>query len=126
MTELGCGNTALTICASWLTVTLISLNNAAIPGSDVGGGSSGLPMLAQLGVSRSYVLVRCSSHIGPVRAFPIFAFRHLFLRLFDDAVLRNEEVVLVDVDLHARSAAVKVLQRLRAVLSSDVYSRGHT
>jgi hypothetical protein len=33
--------------------------------------------------------------------------------------------VLVDVDLHARSAAVEVLQRLRAVLSSDVYSRGH-
>jgi hypothetical protein len=48
MTANGLGNTALTICASWLTVVRISLNNASIPGSLIGAGASGSPMVFQL------------------------------------------------------------------------------
>jgi hypothetical protein len=48
MTANGLGNTALTICASWLTVVRISLNNASIPGSLVGAGASGSPIVFQL------------------------------------------------------------------------------
>lgn len=48
-TAAGSGKTALTICASWLTVVRISLNSAAMPGSDLGAGESGSPIAFQLG-----------------------------------------------------------------------------
>lgn len=48
MTAIGFGKTALTICASWLTVMRISLNSASIPTSAVGAGASGSPMVFQL------------------------------------------------------------------------------
>lgn len=100
MTELGCGNTALTICASWLTVTRISLNSAAMPGSEVGGGSSGLPMVAQLEVSYNLLTNMKRSHVVPLDSFTVFSLCDLLLCFFDDTILRDEEIMLIDVDLH--------------------------
>lgn len=61
MTAVGFGNTAFIICASSLTVARISLNNAVRPGSEVGGGVSGSPIIRHLS---SALAAESNSHLS--------------------------------------------------------------
>lgn len=112
MTMAGLGNTAVTIWASWPTVMRISSYRLARPGSSFGAAASGSGSDSQLegniaSVGQEKTATMTANAHGPADQ-PSSGLLH--------SLLRDEEVVLVDVDLNARLPAVEVLQRLGAVL----------
>ena len=119
------------ICASWLTVTLISSNKASSPGSRSGADLPGSFMSVHL-YAVSYEFVAEEILFIDLQIRYSLALRFLILhlitinpiRLLQKSILTDEKVVLVDIHLNARCSAIEALQSSCTVLySSSVQHR---
>lgn len=88
-------------------VDRIELQSASNPGSVVGGGSSGLPIVAQLSQVSTCFDKADDLHINADAVLFIF---------FNLAVIFDEKIMLVDVYLDTRSPSVELLKCFGAVL----------
>jgi hypothetical protein len=121
MTTLGLGKTALMIWASWLTVKRISRNRAVNPGSAVGGGASGSAIVSHLLLASSVENVQVSD-FASLTVLSLLSQRLSFLKY---PVFRYEEVMLIDVYLHAGCTTVEVQESLCAVLNMSIIRTLH-
>jgi len=86
-----------------------------MPGSDFGAGESGSPIVLHLPISSApYRMFRVSLHVD---RNPSALYRALcILCLLQNPIFRDEEVVLIHINLYTRCTPIEILQCLCAML----------